>query len=127
MIAIVASYSALSITVKIPVATGKMRVFWLISGSFVMGVGVWSMHFVGMIAHYSHASVQYNHTITLASMAISIIASFIAFILTLSRRLKRYKIFSAGLIMGSGIALMHYGGMDAMIIEGGIKIGRAHV
>ena len=83
IIAIVTSYSALSITVKIPISIGKMRIFWLISGSVVMGVGVWSMHFVGMIAHYSHASVQYNHTITLASMAISIIASFIAFILTL--------------------------------------------
>src|SRR5690625_8035853 len=53
-------------------------------------------------------------------MGIIIIASFIAFMLTLSRRVKRYNIFSAGLIMGSGIALMHYGGMDAMIIEGGI-------
>lgn len=79
IIAIISSYSALSITAKITVATSKLKIFWLISGSVVMGTGIWSMHFVGMIAHYSHASVTYDLNLTIISMVVSIGSSFIAF------------------------------------------------
>ncbi|BAM48442.1 bifunctional diguanylate cyclase/phosphodiesterase [Amphibacillus xylanus] len=118
IIAIISSYSALTITAKITVATSKLKIFWLISGSVVMGTGIWSMHFVGMIAHYSHASVTYDLNLTIISMVVSIGSSFIAFYLTLFKKMTMYQIGVGGFFMGSGIISMHYIGMKAIIMDG---------
>lgn len=118
IIAIVASYSALSIASKITNTFKKSKLFWLIAGSVVMGAGVWSMHFVGMIAHHSYATLRYDITITIISMLTSIISSYITFYLTLSKKSKWHHIFIGGIIMGGGIVMMHYLGIEAMIIKG---------
>lgn len=117
-IAVVASYSALSITARISTASRKSKLFWLVAGAIVMGAGVWSMHFVGMIAHYSHATVQYNIPITIVSMVASVIASYVAFYLIMSNKIKSHHITIGGLSMGSGIAAMHYIGMEAINMDG---------
>ncbi|WP_165856912.1 putative bifunctional diguanylate cyclase/phosphodiesterase [Marinobacter sp. JSM 1782161] len=118
VIAIVASYSALSITSKIFNASGRSRCFWLAAGSIVMGAGIWSMHFVGMLAFHMHADVRYDLAMTAISMAASVIASFIAFYITLPEMITRYRIALGGGIMGSGVSIMHYLGMEAMIMDG---------
>ncbi|MFC0216015.1 EAL domain-containing protein [Paenibacillus chartarius] len=82
-----------------------------------MGNGVWSMHFVGMLAFHLHAVVQYDVWLTLLSMAASIISSFIAFYITMPKNINWYKIALGGFIMGSGIVTMHYMGMEAMIMS----------
>lgn len=120
IIAIIASYSALNITSKISNQSEKSKLFWIISGSVVMGAGVWSMHFIGMLAFHSHATVEYDILITILSMVISVLSSFIAFFITMSKEVKWYKVVMGGFIMGSGIAAMHYMGMEAMIMEGEI-------
>lgn len=116
VIAILASYSALNITAKISYAKGKSRFFWLFAGAFVMGNGVWSMHFVGMLAFHLHAKVKYDTWLTSFSMLASIISSFIAFYITMPKNINWYKIAIGGFIMGSGIVTMHYMGMEAMIM-----------
>lgn len=116
VIAILASYSALSITAKISHSQGKTRYFWLLAGAFVMGNGVWSMHFVGMLAFHLHATVKYDIWLTLLSMLASVISSFIAFYITMPKNINWYKIAIGGFIMGSGIVTMHYMGMAAMIM-----------
>jgi len=116
VIAILASYSALSITAKISHSQGKTRYFWLLAGAFVMGNGVWSMHFVGMLAFHLHATVKYDILLTLLSMLASVISSFIAFYITMPKNINWYKIAIGGFIMGSGIVTMHYMGMAAMIM-----------
>ncbi|WP_058308513.1 bifunctional diguanylate cyclase/phosphodiesterase [Gracilibacillus massiliensis] len=121
IIAIISSYSALSITSKISNATGKNRIFWLTSGAIVMGAGVWSMHFIGMLAYHMHVTVEYNVFITLLSMFASIASSFIAFYITMPKIINRKKILLGGLCMGSGIVIMHYLGMEAMIMEADIS------
>ncbi|WP_284645672.1 bifunctional diguanylate cyclase/phosphodiesterase [Paenibacillus silviterrae] len=116
VIAILASYSALNITAKISHAHGRSRFFWLLAGAFVMGNGVWSMHFVGMLAFHLHATVEYNIWLTLLSMLASVISSFIAFYITMPKNINWVKIAVGGLVMGSGIVTMHYMGMEAMIM-----------
>ncbi|RIX50114.1 bifunctional diguanylate cyclase/phosphodiesterase [Paenibacillus nanensis] len=116
IIAILASYSALSITAKISGTQGKGRFFWLLAGAFVMGSGVWSMHFVGMLAFHLHAAVKYDIGLTLLSMAASIISSFIAFYITMPTNVNWYKIAVGGFMMGTGIVTMHYVGMEAMVM-----------
>ncbi|PYI52716.1 bifunctional diguanylate cyclase/phosphodiesterase [Paenibacillus flagellatus] len=116
VIAILASFSALSITAKISHSKGRSRYFWLLAGALVMGNGVWSMHFVGMLAFHLHATVKYDVWLTLLSMVAAVISSFIAFYITAPKNIYWYKIAIGGFIMGSGIVTMHYMGMEAMIM-----------
>lgn len=116
IIAILASYSALTIAAKISYANGKMKYFWLISGSFVMGSGVWSMHFIGMLAFEIHANMDYDASLTLLSMIASVLSSFIAFYITMPQIVDKKRLALGGFTMGSGIVAMHYIGMEAMIM-----------
>lgn len=121
VIAILASYSALSIAGKISSSRGKTRFFWLLAGALVMGNGVWSMHFVGMLAFHPHATVQFDVWLTLLSLAASVITALIAFYITMPKNVNRYNIVIGGLFMGCGIVTMHYVGMKAMIMQVGIS------
>ncbi len=117
VIAILASYSALSIAGKISGSSGRTRFFWLLAGAVAMGNGVWSMHFVGMLAFHLHATVKYDIWLTLLSLGASVISSFIAFYITMPKNINWYKIMVGGFFMGSGIVTMHYVGMEAMIMN----------
>lgn len=116
IIAILASYSALNIAAKIRYSSGNMRYFWLLSGALVMGSGVWSMHFVGMLAFHLHMKITYDSSLTLLSMVSSVVSSLIAFYITMPENIKWHKLAIGGFIMGSGIVVMHYTGMAAMIM-----------
>ncbi|PJN51449.1 Cyclic di-GMP phosphodiesterase Gmr [Paenibacillus sp. GM2FR] len=120
-IAILASYSALNITSKISEANGKSKFFWLFGGAMVMGSGVWSMHFVGMLAMHMNMNVRYDVFLTIMSMLASVVSSFIAFYITMPKNINWSKIAIGGFIMGSGIVIMHYMGMEAMVIHAEIS------
>ena len=85
IIAVFASYAALNLAAKISRSRGRTQKWWLVAGSFVMGSGVWSMHFVGMLAFHVNVPVNYDIPIRLLSMLCSIVASFIAFQVLLSK------------------------------------------
>ncbi|WP_033445727.1 bifunctional diguanylate cyclase/phosphodiesterase [Ornithinibacillus scapharcae] len=116
LIAILASYSTLNITAKISFARGRNKYFWLLAGSIVMGAGVWSMHFIGMLAFHLHVSMEYDVWLTLISMLASAASSFIALYITMPKNISANKIALGGFFMGSGIVAMHYIGMKAMIM-----------
>ncbi|WP_339269681.1 EAL domain-containing protein [Paenibacillus sp. FSL W8-0187] len=120
-IAILASYSALNITSKISDANGKSKFFWLCGGAMVMGSGIWSMHFVGMLAMHMNMNVRYDVFLTIMSMLVSVVSSFIAFYITMPKNINWSKIAIGGFIMGSGIVTMHYMGMEAMVIHAEIS------
>nr|WP_042142135.1 bifunctional diguanylate cyclase/phosphodiesterase [Paucisalibacillus sp. EB02] len=117
LIAILASYSALNIAAKISYASKKYKYFWLLAGAVVMGSGVWSMHFIGMLAFHLNMEMRYDVWLTLLSMLASIVSSFIAFYITMPKEIKWYRLAIGGFILGSGIITMHYVGMEAMIME----------
>ncbi|MDT9725718.1 bifunctional diguanylate cyclase/phosphodiesterase [Xylanibacillus composti] len=116
LIAILASYSALSIAAKISQSSGRTRFIWLCAGAVVMGNGVWSMHFVGMLAFHLHATVSYDIGLTLLSMGASVISSFIAFRITMPKETKGVHLAIGGFFMAVGIVSMHYIGMEAMMM-----------
>ncbi|OIB03690.1 diguanylate cyclase [Paenibacillus sp. LC231] len=120
-IAILASYSALNITSKISDANGNSKFFWLFGGAMVMGSGIWSMHFVGMLAMHMNMNVRYDVFLTIMSMLVSVVSSFIAFYITMPKNINWFKIAIGGFIMGSGIVAMHYMGMEAMVIHAEIS------
>lgn len=87
----------------------------LLAGAAVtMGGGIWSMHFVGMLAVQLPISVSYDLLLTLISALTSILVTGIALVVASLQPLARLRVAAGGLLMGSGIAGMHYIGMAAM-------------
>ncbi|MHA6252281.1 putative bifunctional diguanylate cyclase/phosphodiesterase [Oceanobacillus sp. CAU 1775] len=120
LIAILASYSAINIAAKISYTNNKYRLFWLLAGAIVMGSGVWSMHFIGMLAFHVDMEMSYDIGLTALSMLASVGGAFIAFYVTMPAEIKWYRIAIGGMILASGIITMHYVGMEAMIMDGSI-------
>ncbi|NJR75802.1 MAG: GAF domain-containing protein [Scytonema sp. CRU_2_7] len=117
VIAIFASYTALDLTGRLTVAQGWARLAWLIGGAIVMGVGIWSMHFVGMLACSLPIQVGYDTLTVLFSVLPAIIASGSALFLASRPVLNTPQLLTGGVLMGTGIASMHYIGMAAMRME----------
>jgi diguanylate cyclase (GGDEF)-like protein/PAS domain S-box-containing protein len=114
LFAMVASYAALNLAGRVTAARGSTRTFWLCGGAFSMGLGIWSMHYIGMLALSLPTPVLYHYPTVLLSLVAAVAASAVA-LFTVSRERIGYASFFAGsLAMGSGIAGMHYIGMAAM-------------
>jgi len=121
IIAIFASYSALNIVHRVIHHLKRFKLFWIIIGSCVEGLGIWIMHFVGMLAHTLPFPVKYDTTLLVISMLLPIISAFIAlWIVTRGSHTLLTKVIG-GLFMSSAIAGMHYTGMAAMVIPATIQ------
>ncbi|MGN6262374.1 MAG: putative bifunctional diguanylate cyclase/phosphodiesterase [Ralstonia sp.] len=120
-VAILASYTALDMAGRVVTAHGRAALSWLIGGASAMGLGIWSMHFVGMLALNLPIPVGYDVGITLASLAIGIGASMFALWLVSRRELPWPRLVSGALLMGAGVAGMHYTGMAALRMNPGIQ------
>lgn len=119
VIASLASYVALDLAGRTTVARPRARAAWLTGGSFVMGVGIWSMHFIGMLAFgLRHGAeplpIGYHSVDLLGSVLVAIAASALALGVASRPKLDTPGLLGAGLAMGVAIAGMHYLGMAAM-------------
>ena len=83
-------------------------------GALALGGGVWSMHFIGMLAFDLCTTVDYDPIITLLSMGPSLCASWVALRLLSREHLARGQLLIGGVLVGAGIGAMHYTGMAAM-------------
>ncbi len=92
----------------------KERFIWSVASACFLGFGIWSMHFVGMLAYKLPISITYSPSITLLSILPAIFASFVV---VSHRRKKEQKLWQDSLYMGGGIGSMHYIGMMAMQME----------
>ncbi|AOM83766.1 putative bifunctional diguanylate cyclase/phosphodiesterase [Salisediminibacterium beveridgei] len=119
-ITVAASFLALNIAGKMYHATGRYRLFWLFSGAIVMGMGIWSMHFIGMLAYQAPGDIGYTGSITFLSMIVSVLAAYLAFRIAMRENPGKWAIITGGFVLGIGISAMHYAGMAAMEINGEI-------
>ena len=124
-VAILASYTALDMAGRVVTAQGRAASWWLIGGASAMGLGIWSMHFVGMLALNLPIPVGYDVGITLTSLAIGIGASMFALWLVSRRELPWPRLAGGALLMGAGVAGMHYTGMAALRMNPGIQYNPA--
>ncbi|PKH25372.1 hypothetical protein CIG19_05930 [Enterobacterales bacterium CwR94] len=120
MVAILAAYTALDMAGRVANATGKVARVWLISGSVSMGIGIWSMHFIGMLAMSLAMVMSYSVSLTLLSLIIAIAASLFALHVVCRGNLPFRRLIFGALVMGTGVAAMHYTGMAALMFEPGI-------
>lgn len=119
-VAILASYTALDLAGRIASAVGAARVLWIGGGAVAMGIGIWSMHFVGMLAFSLPIDLGYDLAITLLSLAIAMLASGFALWLVSQPELPAWHLGLGAVAMGAGIGAMHYIGMAAMRMQPGI-------
>ncbi|SEM45492.1 diguanylate cyclase (GGDEF) domain-containing protein [Pseudomonas sp. ok272] len=119
-VAILASYTALDMTGRIATAKGRAVHLWTGGGALAMGVGVWSMHFIGMLAFDLPIDLGYDMGITVLSLVIAIVSCGFALWLVSQERLPIWQLAFGALIMGAGISAMHYTGMAAMRMTPGI-------
>src|SRR6202051_4282467 len=108
VVAILVSYTALRLAARIATSERHGARIWLGIGAIAMGVGIWSMHFIGMLAFSLPIPLAYNVPTTLASLAIAIATSGFALILTSGQQLTLYRLAEGAVAMGTGICAMHY-------------------
>ena len=117
VIAFGASYTALFINKQIQSNSFFHQIIWLTLASFAMGLGIWSMHFIGMSAFQLPIAMQHNTWLTIVSAIPAILASYIAFYLANQKKQRLFTLLIASILMGTGISTMHYLGMAAMEID----------
>ncbi len=114
LIAMFASYAALDLAGRVTAAGGWTRAVWLLGGAGAMGTGIWSMHYIGMLAFILPIPVAYHWPTVLLSLFAAILASAIALYVVSGRKMGAPRALAGSVLMGAGIASMHYIGMAAM-------------
>jgi PAS domain S-box-containing protein len=114
LIAVFASYAALDLAGRVTAASGWTRAVWLLGGAGAMGTGIWSMHYIGMLAFVLPIPVAYHWPTVLLSLFAAILASVIALYVVSRQKMGGFRAVAGSVLMGAGIASMHYIGMAAM-------------
>jgi two-component system sensor histidine kinase/response regulator len=114
LIALLAAYAALDLAGRVTATHGMARFCWLGGGAFALGIGIWSMHYVGMEAFRLPVRVLYDWPTVFLSMIAAVVASGIALFVVSRNNMTTVTAIIASIFMGSGIAAMHYIGMEAM-------------
>jgi PAS domain S-box-containing protein len=114
LIAIFASYAALDLAGRVTAARDWTRAAWLLGGAGAMGTGIWSMHYIGMLAFILPIPVAYHWPTVLLSLLAAILASAVALGVVSRPKMGWFRAVVGSVLMGAGIAGMHYIGMAAM-------------
>jgi len=114
LIAMFASYAALDLAGRVTAAGGWTRAVWLLGGAGAMGTGIWSMHYIGMLAFVLPVPVAYHWPTVLLSLLAAILASVVALGVVSRQKMGAFRALAGSVLMGTGIASMHYIGMAAM-------------
>jgi PAS domain S-box-containing protein len=120
LVAILASYAALDLAGRVTATHGRARRLWLAGGAITMGLGIWTMHFTGMLAFQLSMPMRYDTPLVVLSFLIAIAASGFALFMASRPTLTLPTLLGGGLCLGLGIAAMHYTGMAAMDVDGAI-------
>jgi diguanylate cyclase (GGDEF)-like protein len=118
LVAALASFTALMMAARAARAVGNAAAWtWRIGGGSAMGLGIWSMHFIGMLAFSLPIPLGYELLLTLTSLAVAVGSSVFALWLVSLPTLPHARLVGGALLMGSGIASMHYIGMAALNMQ----------
>jgi diguanylate cyclase len=121
LVAVFASYTALDLAGRVTSSRGRARVVWLLGGALSLGIGIWSMHFIGMLAFVLPMTTSYDLPLVLLSLLIAVLASAGALVVMSRPAAQARHLLVGGPLVGSGIAAMHYTGMAAMRMEAAIS------
>ena len=120
-VACLASYTALDLGGHIKVARRSTRLGWLATAAIAMGGGIWSMHFIAMLAFIMPMPVSYDFGLTLLSLLVAIGVTGFGFFVIGTRQATALQFVLSGIFVGVGIVSMHYTGMAAMRMPADIR------
>ncbi|MFN2745925.1 MULTISPECIES: diguanylate cyclase domain-containing protein [Bacillus] len=112
--AVLAAYTALDLSERVVHTKGWKNKGWLFAGSLTMGLGIWSMHFLGMMSFQTSEEMTYDLVFVLLSIIAAFGGSLISFYVVNGRNLSNLRLFAGSIAMGCAIASMHFVGMEAM-------------
>jgi len=128
IVAVLTSFTALSLSSRVRASRGSMRRLWLIAATIALGGGIWSMHFVAMLAfRMPGMEMSYDLALTVVSLAMALVFTGLGFAVMNWEVVSAWRIFPAGLLMGSGVLAMHYIGMAAMQMPATVRYDRPWV
>src|SRR5258708_37978774 len=114
LVASFASYTALDLGGHVAAARGLVRRVWLVAAAITMGGGIWSMHFIAMLAFSMPTPMSYDIGLTTLSLAVAMFVTGGGFFVISRHSGSLLRLVLSGFFMGLGIAAMHYTGMAAM-------------
>lgn len=120
IVAVFSSFVALDLARRVHATDGITARYWHAGGSLAMGTGIWSMHFIAMLAFSLPIPLGHSSFVTFLSWIAGVGTSWIALSIAQHAGAQWRRIAVGGLAMGAGICLMHYTGMAAMQMEPGI-------
>ncbi len=121
LVAVLASFTALDMASRVTTAaTPRTTWLWLVGGGCAMGLGIWSMHFIGMLAFQLPIPLGYALGLTTVSLLAAMASSIFALWLVSQPTLPHGRLALGAVLMGSGIAAMHYLGMAALHMQPGV-------
>ncbi len=121
LVAILASFVALDTAGKVAVSDKRAALIWNVVGGTAMGIGIWSMHFIGMLAMNMPMPMRYDLTYTALSLIVAVVTSIVSLrIAVTGNELNGLRLFISTVILAGGIVSMHYTGMAAVMIADGI-------
>lgn len=121
IVAILASFAALDLAGRVHSDAGPMGLGWVVSGGAVLGLAMWSMHFIGMRAVHLSVPISYNVPLMMLSAVVAIIMSLLALMVFNRPELGVGTVAPGGLVMGGAIAGMHYIAMASMHVEASLR------
>jgi len=122
LVAFIASFVALDSAAKIAASNKKAALFWRLAGGSTLGIGIWSMHFIGMLAMKMPMMMHYDFAITAVSLLVAVVAATLSINIAVNGNvlsLKRLCLATA--ILSSGVVIMHYVGMAALMMQDNIS------
>ena len=119
IICFLSSLTAITLFNRARAMAGKARLIWIAAAGAASGCGIWSTHFVAMLAYDPDVPVAYSINFTIMSlMAAAIVTGLgLAVAVFFSRP---FGALVGGAIIGIGVACMHYLGMSALELPGHI-------
>ena len=114
LVATLASYTALDLGARVTASRGRVRLWWMIGGAWSMGIAIWSMHYLGMLAFRLPVPVQYDWPTVLLSLLSAILASAVALFVVSRLTVGFLEALAGGILQGGGIVALHYIAMASM-------------
>ena len=112
--AMMGSFTALTHAQRMRESSGRSAWIWMTAGGITLGLAIWSMHFIGMLAFHLPIPLGYDLPLTLLSALPAIAAALLGFYVLREPDISTVRIILSGMLMGLGISIMHYTGMAAL-------------
>lgn len=109
-----AGFTALTLADRLKASSGHIRLGWLLGAAIALGGGIWSMHFVAMLAFELPVPVRYIPSLTIISVLVAILVVAFGLAIVAYRPDNRFSLPTGGIVTGLGVSAMHYTGMAAM-------------